>query len=88
MNIFIGKWMAGTANFGQQVMRARYFQLVGSSRKELVHIKRIKDFQDKSLAKLLALFVTLGIAFGQTATLYLSRALFGQEECVAICNAA
>ena len=73
--------MGDNAIFGQQVMRARYFELVGSSRKELVHIKRINDFQDKSLAKLLALFVTLGIAFGQTI------AWQEDEECVAICSA-
>ena len=81
--------MGDNAIFGQQVMRARYFELVGSSRKELVHIKRINDFQDKSLAKLLALFVTLGIAFGQTIASYVPQGLFGQEdeECVAICSA-
>ena len=65
VDFFCTKWRSYTAYVGQQIMRARHFALVGTSRKELVYIRRVKEFQDKSFAKILALAVTAGITFGQ-----------------------
>lgn len=74
---FCNKWQSYVAYVAQQIMRARHFALVGTSRKELVHIRRIKDFQDKTFAKLIALAITLGITFGQSIAGRLSDLLFG-----------
>ena len=91
VSVFIKTWMEYLAVVGQQVMRARHFALVGTSRKELMYINRIKTFQDKSLAKMLALFITLGITFGQAGMSLVAGFVFGtrpeDDECVAICSA-
>ena len=42
---FCIKWRDFAAYIGQNIMRARHFALVGTSRKELSHIRRIKSFQ-------------------------------------------
>jgi hypothetical protein len=47
------------------MMRARHFSLVGTSRKELVYMRRLKHFQDQAQQKMIALFMTLGISLGQ-----------------------
>ena len=39
-DVFMAKWKAYVAYVGQQVMRARHFALVGTSRKELMYIDR------------------------------------------------
>lgn len=74
----------------QQIMRARHFALVGTSRKELVYIRRIKEFQDHTSAKLIALAVTLGITCGQAISSKLSELIFGlpgEGQCVDLCAA-
>ena len=63
---------------------------VGTSRKELVYIRRIKEFQAKTSAKLMALGVTVGIAFGQSISAQLSGLLFGvadSDQCIDLCAA-
>jgi hypothetical protein len=86
---FRAKWRSYTAYYGQQVMRARYFQLVSASRKELVYIARIKDFQDKALNKGIAVGVTLGITLGQFGASYLSNFFFRTDDtCLNVCPAS
>lgn len=70
---FIADWKIYMAYVGQQMMRARHFALVGTSRKELVYIRRLKGFQDKTQQKAIALFITLGISVGQAVVEKLSR---------------
>lgn len=83
------KWQAYVAYYGQQVMRARHFDLVGTSRKELVYIRRIKEVQDKAMNKSIAVAVTLGITLGQFGAQFASSALFktDSETCLNVCNA-
>ena len=57
----------------EQGRREGHFALVGTSRKELVYIRRIKEFQDHTSAKLIALAVTLGITCGQAISSKLSE---------------
>jgi hypothetical protein len=62
---FCADWETYAAYVGQQMMRARHFSLVGTSRKELVYIRRLKHFKDNAQQKAIALFVTVGISLGQ-----------------------
>jgi hypothetical protein len=62
---FCADWQTYAAYVGQQMMRARHFSLVGTSRKELVYMRRLKHFQDQAQQKMIALFMTLGISLGQ-----------------------
>jgi hypothetical protein len=88
---FCTKWRDYVAYVAQQIMRARHFALVGTSRKELVYIRRIKEFQVKTSAKLMALGVTVGITFGQSISAQLSGLLFGvddSDQCIDLCAAS
>lgn len=83
---FRAKWRSYIAYYGQQVMRARYFELVSASRRELVYIARIKQLQDKALSKGIAIGVTLGITLGQFGASYMSNLLFkNDDKCLNVC---
>jgi len=85
---FRAKWRSYTAYYGQQVMRARYFELVSASRRELVYITRIKELQDKALSKGIAIGVTLGITLGQFSASCMSNLLFkNDDKCLNVCAA-
>jgi hypothetical protein len=86
---FRAKWRSYTAYYGQQVMRARYFQLVSATRRELVYIARIKELQDKAFSKGIAIGVTLGITVGQFSASYMSNLLLKTDDnCLNVCAAS